>query len=109
MTYWDAGTAELLEADQTMSPSQFDARLLNDVVWVVVRDPEAMTNRYRVAARLAEIARPQWNDYATLNTLGVARYRVGDYRGAVEALTASDKVQPGHPTNLVFLALAHHR
>jgi tetratricopeptide (TPR) repeat protein len=106
---WDAGTADLLEAYKTGPPDRSAAYQLNERLWSVVRDPAAGAGRHRVALRLAEIARPQWTEFNTLNTLGVVRYRVGDDRGAVEALTASDKLCPHNPANLAFLAMAYHR
>ncbi|MBI5760378.1 MAG: hypothetical protein HZA46_17825 [Planctomycetales bacterium] len=49
-----------------------------------------------------------------LNTLGIAQYRIGDYRRAVDTLTRSTELntkQLGnpHPVDIGFLAMAHHR
>jgi tetratricopeptide (TPR) repeat protein len=43
------------------------------------------------------------------NTLGVAHYRAGDWKAAVEALTKSEELSPGGSLafNASFLAMAH--
>ena len=49
-----------------------------------------------------------------LNTLAVAQYRVGQYETAIKTLTRSDQLNSmgnddSHPTDIVFLAMSHHR
>jgi WD40 repeat protein len=107
--HWDAGTSDILHALATTRPTREDKGDLNEVVWALVRRPDAGPDRYATALRLAEAARGEWKDGARLNTLGVARYRAGDARGAIEALSASDLLLPRDPANLAFLAMAHHR
>jgi tetratricopeptide (TPR) repeat protein len=44
------------------------------------------------------------------NTLGVARYRAGEYKAAVEALyRAAELRQGGDAYEWLFLAMAHHK
>jgi eukaryotic-like serine/threonine-protein kinase len=50
------------------------------------------------------------NEGAFLNTLGVARYRAGDWQAAVEALDQSRKLrQGGDGVDWLFLAMAHQK
>jgi hypothetical protein len=80
--------------------------------------------KYRLALRHAEAARdlapPKFDFkglYPPTTHVGMARYRLGEYREAVEALTASEayhaaaspRYKAGTPWNLAFLVMAHHR
>jgi WD40 repeat protein/serine/threonine protein kinase len=90
----------------------------------VARQPGLDAAQYRRALRLAEAARdlapPGLNfspSYPPATHIGMARYRLGEYREAVDALTASEasiaalssQLKTGTPWNLAFLAMAHHR
>jgi tetratricopeptide (TPR) repeat protein len=84
--------------------------------WAVVQQPDAEPAAYRLALRQAEAACRLIPDEADhLLTLGVARYRVGQYREAVAALTQADRLHRdywsgmSYPGDLAFLALARHR
>jgi tetratricopeptide (TPR) repeat protein len=85
----------------------------NDVSWGLVRRAETEAAEYRRALCLAEVACRLVPDNATyLTTLGVAQYRVGQYRQAVGTLTQAHKLIPvarqgSLPTAWVFLAMAH--
>jgi hypothetical protein len=63
--------------------------------------------------RWAEAARRlQPDNPLFLNTLGLARYRAGDYQEALAVLTHSDKLSAAGggvstPANLAFLAMTH--
>jgi WD40 repeat protein len=83
---------------------------LNEASWSIVRTPGKAGAEYRRALRWAEAAcrlRPE--DFAILNTLGVARYRLGDDQGALAALEHSDRLKGGDPYNLAFIAMAQQR
>jgi tetratricopeptide (TPR) repeat protein len=88
---------------------------LNSVSWQVVRQLGQSLDAYRRALRQAEVAcrlTPQNGDY--LNTLGVAQYRLGQYKEALETLTRSDQLNAPKnkgsiPADLAFLAMAQHR
>jgi tetratricopeptide (TPR) repeat protein len=77
----------------------------------VIRASDLPADRYRQALRYAEAAaalRP--DDGKFLNALGVARYRVGRYPEALEALTRSEQINrhesgPPEPVDLAFLAM----
>jgi hypothetical protein len=81
----------------------------------VVRQPGESMAAYRQALWHAEVVcRLDPQNGAYLNTLGVARYRLGEYREAVETLTRSDQLNaPKHqgsiPADLAFLAMAQLR
>ena len=92
-----------------------DPNRLNEASWAVVRRPDANAPAYRLALRMAEAAGRIYEfNGLYLNTLGVARYRVGKYAEAVATLTRSDQVNSptfggSIPADLAFLALAQHR
>jgi WD40 repeat protein len=83
---------------------------LNDASWEVVRQPGADAAAYARALRQAEAAcRLTPNNAIHLNTLGVAYYRVGRYKDAVDTLVRSAKSVKGpSPADLAFLAMAQH-
>ncbi len=92
-----------------------DAMGLNNASWSVVRLPDAEAAAYRLALRQAEAAcrnRPEYGVF--LNTLGVAQYRVGQYREAAATLTHAHELNSvanhgSDPADLAFLAMAQHR
>jgi hypothetical protein len=116
---------EWLRVDETHSPTvraaalaiveplADDPELLNDASWSSVRTPAARRDDYPRALHRAEAAVrlvPENGTY--LKTLGVAFYRVGRYKQALEALrraTALDTARRGGPTptELTFLAMTH--
>jgi len=82
----------------------------------LVRQPDAEPAAYRLALRQAEAAcRLVPNDGVFLTTLGMARYRVGQYEEAVAALVQADRIRTDNwnglsfPADLAFLALSRHR
>jgi tetratricopeptide (TPR) repeat protein len=63
---------------------------LNDLAWMLVTDPDPRVFDPSQALMLAEEAvRSATDNDASWNTLGVARYRTGDWAGAIEALERS--------------------
>jgi eukaryotic-like serine/threonine-protein kinase len=64
-----------------------------------------------VALELAGRAARAFPQCAMLqSTLGLARYRAGDWKIAIETLTRSRKLgDPGNPTDSLILAMAHHQ
>jgi hypothetical protein len=49
-----------------------------------------------------------------VNTLGIAQYRLGEYKKALETLTRSDQINVArdnvaHPADLAFLAMTQHQ
>ena len=81
----------------------------NDLAWFLatvldasLRDPQRAAVLARKAVQLAPGAGGCWN------TLGVAQYRRGDWKAAIEALTKSTELSKGGDGNdWFFLAMAH--
>jgi WD40 repeat protein/tRNA A-37 threonylcarbamoyl transferase component Bud32 len=88
---------------------------LNIKSWAVVRRPDADPAEYGPALRQAQFAcQFATDDWAVVNTLGVAQYRVGRFKEAVATLTRSDRLNPNrnkgsHPADLAFLVMACHQ
>jgi hypothetical protein len=88
---------------------------LNVASWGVVCKPREGPERYRWGLRVAENAcQLQPKDGLLLNTLGVAQFRLGRYREALETLLQStqlnaEKPQGAIPADLAFLAMTQHK
>jgi hypothetical protein len=89
---------------------------LNNASWYVVRWPGAAQAQYERALKQAEEAcRLAPGDGASLNTLGVAQYRLGRYEEALKTLTQSEKLNSLYrgstslPADLAFLAMCHQQ
>jgi WD40 repeat protein len=103
------------QAEQFAQRSSADALRLNEASREVVRQPNAQPAAYLLALGRAEAAsriNPQSGAY--LNTLGVAQYRVGRFREALETLSRSEKLNTAalgrcDPSDLAFQAMAQHR
>jgi tetratricopeptide (TPR) repeat protein len=106
------GDRERAHADREKAGApQPDDALLNDRAWILAtgpieqRDPESAV---MLARRAVELVPGQ---YDSLNTLGVALYRTGQYAQAVAVLKRSLAAGKGESDagDLFFLAMAHHR
>ncbi len=86
-------------------------RAMNNASWELVRGPNRPMADYRRGLRLAEAAyRLAPDNVSLLNTVGVARYRVGLDQQALDDLKRSDDLNKHRrPEDLAFLAMAHHR
>jgi serine/threonine-protein kinase len=87
-----------------------DPLLLNNTAWSMVTARGTRPLFGALAAMLARKAvelEPQKASYQS--TLGVAQYRVGDWRAAIEALEKSEALEPDKHVahNGFFLAMAH--
>jgi hypothetical protein len=99
---------------QVAQTHEEDVRGANDAAWKVVARPGAGKDAYALALRRAEVAvRLAPLDGNTLNTLGVAQYRVGRYADALATLLKSEKLNAAktgsEPSDLAFLAMAQHQ
>jgi WD40 repeat protein len=78
--------------------------------WAVVRQPYLNTSQYRFALRQAETACRLASDAGRYRTIhGAAQYRVGKYRDALATLGEADRLRPGTPADLAFLAMTQYR
>jgi tetratricopeptide (TPR) repeat protein len=88
-----------------------DLAFHNFVAWNLATSPIAEVRDPAQAVQLARAAvdgTPKEGRY--WNTLGVAHYRAGNLKAAVEALTQSMKLRGGGDGyDWLFLAMAHHR
>jgi tetratricopeptide (TPR) repeat protein len=92
-----------------------DLSTLNNLARELVRLPGGEMSGYRKALRFSEEAcqlEPENGDF--VSTLGVAYYRAGNYEKALDVLSRSDKINAlkdkgSYPTDLAFLAMAHHQ
>jgi tetratricopeptide (TPR) repeat protein len=82
----------------------------NNIAWMLATAPDPAL---RDPARAVELARKSVENNPKQgtfwNTLGVARYRRGDWRAAIEALEKSEALEPGKDLaiNGFFLAMSH--
>jgi tetratricopeptide (TPR) repeat protein len=82
----------------------------HDAGRALARQPYLNRFQYQLALRQARAAcqlAPDRGDYLT--TLGMAQYRLGDYREALATLTEADRVNHEVPADLAFLSMAQHR
>jgi hypothetical protein len=110
-------TEEVREVALRLAKQQRDNHPVNfnSTSWGIVREPGAAPEQYRRALRWAEAAcRLQPGNGSFLNTLGVAQYRVGQYRDALTTLTQAEPLNAKQykgsiPADLAFLAMAHYQ
>jgi hypothetical protein len=86
---------------------------LNEASWAVVRNADAGAAANELALRRAEAACRLANNGMNLNTLGVAQYRVGLYREALNTLEPEPLNEEPHkwpnPADVAFIAMAQHQ
>jgi serine/threonine-protein kinase len=103
----DAASAALEHLRALMPVDHYDQ---NGLAWALATWPDAALRDPARAVALAEAAvaaEPAQGAY--WNTLGVARYRAGDFDGAIEALEASmEHRDGGDPNDWLFLCMAEH-
>ena len=83
----------------------------NNAAWALVSKPGQPEANFQRGLRLARAAcRIEPENFAFLNTLGVAQYRSGLFAEALVTLTRTNaKNREADPYDLAFLALAQHR
>ena len=83
------------------------AEELNTLAWQQATDPDPARRNPEEALRNSEQAvKTQPNDALLLNTRGVARYRTGDYAGAIDDLERGINLQEFNAQDAFFLAMA---
>lgn len=90
------------------------SELVNDVAWLLATFPDDRARDPKRAVKLVDqlVKRDPQNPRIGLfwNTLGVALYRTGDWKGAIAALEKSAKLNQGkEPGDGLFLAMAYSR
>jgi eukaryotic-like serine/threonine-protein kinase len=104
---WDILTADY-PRDSDYRKHRVDA--LNDLAWLLATDPDpSLRDPVRALHLVEEAVRTTTDHLAFWNTLGVARYRAGDWPGAIEALEHSVLSSPdrqGTAFDHFFLAMA---
>jgi tetratricopeptide (TPR) repeat protein len=85
-----------------------DANLLNETAWQYISQNDATLLNPQLATALAERAVQTRPDKGTIwNALGIARFRNGDFHGAVQALNKSIELRNGGDANdFFFLAMS---
>jgi tetratricopeptide (TPR) repeat protein len=86
------------------------ASMLNDLSWGLATRPDPARRDATKAVTLAdELVTHAPNDANYWNTLGVARYRAGDFRGAIDALKKYRELRTDNTewSNPFFLAMAY--
>jgi WD40 repeat protein/Flp pilus assembly protein TadD len=88
-----------------------NAKRLHAASWAVVRTPNRTADEYRQALLSAEAAnRLKPENPVILRTIGVTRYRLGEYEEALSTLATSDDLYPrSQPANLAFMAMAQYQ
>jgi Flp pilus assembly protein TadD len=100
----------LADAQQWIRLHPDDYKVRNNTAWGLATSPSP---KFRDAGRAVQLAgravelAPKRG--ASWNTLGVALYRTGDWRGAIKALMKAEELAPGEflGINGFFLAMAH--
>jgi tetratricopeptide (TPR) repeat protein len=104
-----AQSAEQYRKAVQLDPKSPEAN--NELAWLLATSPETGLRNAAEAMRLAQVAitaapKSGW----IRNTLGVARYRQGDYAGAIADLEESMRLRDGGDSfDWFFLAMAHCR
>jgi hypothetical protein len=104
---WQLAIAEYTDA-VSLDPN--NAAVLNEFAWLLATCPEGeFRNVASAMAYALKAVELQPNDAAIWNTVGVVRYRSGEWAGAIEALTRSEQLEPGKHFgfNAFFIAMAH--
>ena len=104
---WDVLTADY-PRDSGYRKHRVDA--LNDLAWLLATDPDpGLRDPIRALHLVEEAVRSTADHLAFWNTLGVARYRAGDWPGAIEALehsVLSSDDRQGTAFDHFFMAMA---
>jgi WD40 repeat protein/tRNA A-37 threonylcarbamoyl transferase component Bud32 len=112
---WDARPLEAEPAPREAERNPVDADRLNEMSWMAVRHRGLNPAAYRMALSRVETAcRLSPENSVYLNTLGVARYRAGQFREALAELNRSLTLNTPRfggplPADLAFIAMAQHR
>jgi serine/threonine protein kinase/WD40 repeat protein len=104
------GREEMRPLQVTVDLGDLQGRELNEQAWLMANNPEAKLRDPAWAVELAQKAVDLCPKQAMYwNTLGVAHYRAGHWKNAIEALTKSMELEKGklESFDTFFLAMAH--
>jgi eukaryotic-like serine/threonine-protein kinase len=104
-------TREAIEQKRrALDANPTSAEACNDLAWTILMAPDALRD-WKAALPLAQKAVELKNDPMFRNTLGLAYYRAGRYREAVEALQPNlkDQADSALAYDFYFLAMSHHQ
>jgi tetratricopeptide (TPR) repeat protein len=98
----------LMDWERSLELLPNSAEAHNNLAWLLATCPEATLRDPKRAVELATKAVELAPAQGTFrNTLGVARYSAGDWKGAIEALTKSQELgSPSPAHDWLFLAMA---
>jgi tetratricopeptide (TPR) repeat protein len=105
-----SGIGNDLEPHEAIAVAQWRlAQIQNRIAWLLAKPPQSPAGDVDRAIRLAGDAVEQSpQSWAYWNTLGVARYRGGAWKSAIEALDRSRQIRREDDSyNTFFLAMAH--
>ncbi len=95
-----------LERAVTLAPDEPEP--MNNLAWLLANNPDVGHRDPKRAVQLATGAVELAPLVANWNTLGVARYRAGDWKGEIKALAKSMELgNGGDGTDWFFLAMAY--
>ncbi len=101
----------LINAQVALRDNWRDARLCNNIAWQMISRVGSPALHADLGVKLAQKAVSLEPSHAGYwNTLGVARYRAGDWKGAATALGESMRLQDGgNGHDFIFMAMIHSR
>lgn len=105
---WEMALADL---EKTRTLNLKSAAALNNLAWVLATCP---AERFRDPPRAVTLAEQAVtlapNNASYRNTLGVARYRTNDWKGAADSILKSiNLLKGGHRVDWYFMAMSHWR
>jgi serine/threonine protein kinase/tetratricopeptide (TPR) repeat protein len=108
---WDSAVADYGEFLRLFPQTESRGSVLNEFAWLLATCSDPLVrNPRRAVAHAQELVKGSPRVSAFWNTLGVAQYRAGDWKAAVEALDKSRELSGGGiAEDWCFLAMAHRK
>jgi serine/threonine protein kinase/WD40 repeat protein/Tfp pilus assembly protein PilF len=104
---WEQARAAM---ERALAANRDDARVQNNLAWLLAVCPDLqLRDSARSLVLASKAVELQPNNATYRNTLGVAHYRAGEWRAAIDTLTKAEELRPGtyFGHNAFFLAMAH--
>jgi tetratricopeptide (TPR) repeat protein len=96
--------------ERALDATPGDPRIQNDLAWLLANCPDLhLRDAPRSFLLATQAVKSQPNNVTYRNTLGVAHYRIGDYRAAITELTKTEELAPDRwfAHNAIFIAMSH--